>query len=80
MRNWNLNSEPQPDPDCRFQTTYEELKLKAIDFAEETTQGFQTTYEELKRSGIPERTPPNPLPDYLWGIETLADRRVVKRV
>jgi len=34
--------------------------------------GFQTTYEELKRLSSRKRSWEIPLPDYLWGIETVS--------
>jgi len=55
-----------------FQTTYEELK--PIETKSGTTvyvKGFQTTYEELKLNVPMTCNILFPLPDYLWGIETI---------
>jgi len=56
----------------RFQTTYEELKRESPTASLHEPPSFQTTYEELKHLFGQGLLILQPLPDYLWGIETMA--------
>jgi len=61
----------------RFQTTYEELKLRQSRISLELDIcSFQTTYEELKPGVFGVMGVGATLPDYLWGIETGSDSRL----
>jgi len=63
-----------------FQTTYEELKLSKSFLRFQSKTCFQTTYEELKLEGILAMFGPVGLPDYLWGIETIAREESILKV
>ncbi len=74
MRNWNRLERNSPISVSRFQTTYEELKLKAAGLSMPVvTVASRLPMRNWNPNGTWGDAADIRLPDYLWGIETKAD-------